>query len=141
MKVKTTASEQIWQSPDKEKTIWEVTLQDDKGTDYRLKTFSKEISVEGFEGEVESYLNKRGERFVKQPQAAGGYSGGNNAARLAADSKKQTEIRAEWAIGKAITSLGIFPLDAEALKKVESLAAELYTMVDNVIALSGEAVK
>jgi len=138
MKVKTTASEQIWQSPDKAKTIWNVTLEDEKGTEYRLKTFSEAIAKTDFEGEVESYLNNKGDRFVKQPQAAGGYGGGNNAARLKADAKKQSEIRAEWAISKAITSLGIFPLDAEALVKVEALAAELYSMVDNVIEVTSK---
>jgi predicted alpha/beta-fold hydrolase len=134
MKVKTTGSNQTWQSPDGQRTIWEVSLQDEKGTDYRLKTYSKEIAVLGFEGEVESYLDKKGDRFVKQPLPAGGYSGGgNNTARIKADETKQKEIRAEWAIGKAISSLSIFPLDDSALKQVEELAIKLNEMVDNVI--------
>lgn len=134
MKVKTLHSEQKWQSPDGQKTIWAVTLDAD-GTKYQLQTFSEKIAAIGFEGDVESYTNARGDRFVKQPQIQGGYArGGNGADRAKADAAKQAEIRAEWSIGKAISSLGIFPLDDNALNKVQELAIKLNQMVDVVIA-------
>lgn len=138
MKAKTLSAQQEWQSPDGQKTIWAVMLESE-GKQYALKTFSEKIAVVGFEGDVESYQNQRGERFVKQVIAAGGgYGrGGNNADRAKADAAKQAEIRAEWSIGKAISSLGIFPLDADALVKVQDLAIKLNKMVDAVIVGSG----
>lgn len=136
MKVETTNSRQVWQSPDKQRTIWEVNVKDESGKVWPLKTYSSEISEVGFSGEVETYDGKDGQKFVRQPKPQGGYGGGSSAARMKADASKQKEIRAEWAIGKAITSLGIFPLDAEALKKVQDLATKLYEMVDSV---NGEA--
>ena len=96
MQVKTTNSEQIWQSPDGARSIWEVTLKADDGHEYRLKTYSPKVSQLGFAGEVESYQNPRGDRFVRQkPQAkvtssAGSYQRDDNA------------IKAQWAIGQAI---------------------------------------
>lgn len=134
MKVETTSARQVWQSPDKERTIWEVNVKDEAGKTWPLKTFSPEIAAVGFNGEVETYDGKDGQKFVKQPKPQGGYSGGGggNAARLKADAAKQKEIRAEWAIGKAITSLGIFPLDDDALKQVQALATKLYGMVEAV---------
>lgn len=143
MKVKTVDSEEIWQSPDKAKTIWSVGLETADSV-YRLKTYSEAIAKVGFEGEVESYVSKNGDRFVKQPQQEGGYKGGrgggNNAERLQADAAKQREIRAEWAIGKAISSLSIFPLDDKALVQIQGLAEKLYTMVENVIDAAAENV-
>jgi hypothetical protein len=65
MQVKTLASEKVWQSMDGERTIWNVKVEHD-GKQYPLKTFSQQIAREGFEGEVETYVNKRGDRFVKQ---------------------------------------------------------------------------
>ena len=139
MKVKTVSSRQVWQSPDKQRTIWEINIRDETGKTWPLKTYSQEIAEVGFGGEVETYDGKDGQKFVKQPNAQGGYKGGgNNAARLEADKLKQKEIRAEWAIGKAITSLGIFPLDGEALDKVRDLASKLYDMVDGVITSHAE---
>lgn len=132
MKVTTKSSKQIWQSPDKQKTIWEVTLKAEDGKLYGgLKTYSESIAKEGFEGEVETYDGKNpGEKFVKQPNT--GRGGGNNAERLKADAEKQKEIKAEWAIAKAISSLQIFPLDDDALAQVEELATKLYQMVNRV---------
>src|SRR4051794_14659314 len=65
MNVKTINSEQIWQSSDGQRTIWEVTLKADDDKEYKLKTYSSKISQMGFEGEVRSYVNPRGERFVR----------------------------------------------------------------------------
>lgn len=132
MKVETVSSRQVWQSPDKQRTIWEVNVKDEAGKTWPLKTYSAEISTVGFKGDVETYDGKDGQKFVKQPKPQGGFSGGGGVARLQADAAKQKEIRAEWAIGKAITSLGIFPLDDEALGKVKDLATKLYTMVESV---------
>lgn len=137
MKVKTTNSTLVWQSPDGEKKIWSVTLQDEEGKEYTLKTYSEAISKEGFEGDVESYPGKKpGEKFVKQPNQ--GNSGGGNTARLKADAIKQKEIRAEWAIAKAIGTLGVFTPDEKMLKQVRDLASKLYEMVDDVIADNSE---
>lgn len=66
MQVKTIHGEQVWQSSDGQRTIWEVSLKGDDGKDYRLKTYSNKIAQLGFEGEVRSYVNPRGERFVRQ---------------------------------------------------------------------------
>lgn len=138
MKVKTTKSEQVWKSPDGQKTIWNVVLVSD-GKEYPLKTFSEKVAEVGFEGEVESFVNQRGDRFVKQVNKNDGHhGGGNNAGRAKADAAKQAEIRAEWAIGKAIQATGIFPLDDEALQKVQELAIKLNQMVDAVIASSNK---
>lgn len=65
MQVKTTTSKQVWQSPDGQMTIWEVTLQAENRA-HGLKTYSPEIATVGYTGEVETYVNKRGDRFVKE---------------------------------------------------------------------------
>lgn len=124
MQVKTTHSEQVWQSPDGEKTIWEVTLKGDGGNEYRLKTYSEAIAKLGFEGEVESYLNKRGERFVRQKmtqKARGGYSRDDDA------------IRAQWAIGKAIDLAAVkMAKEQITLPVIEEYAKELFATVSRV---------
>ena len=137
MKVTTeTDGKQMWQSPDGQKTIWQVTVKDENGKADGLQTFSEAIAKKGFEGDVETY-QKGDKRFVKQVQQEGGYKGGgNNATRLKADATKQREIRAEWAIAKAIQTLGIFPLDDAALKQVEEVSVKLYDLVDTVISKS-----
>jgi hypothetical protein len=66
MHVQTHESKQIWQSPDGQRTIWEVTLKSDDGADYRLKTYSPDIGTPGWSGEVRSYRSPRGDRFVRQ---------------------------------------------------------------------------
>ena len=70
MQVKTIDSEQVWQSPDGEKKIWSVKLETPEGKDYQLKTYSEAIAKPNFNGEVYSYLDKRGERFVRQATKA-----------------------------------------------------------------------
>lgn len=123
MQVKTTNSEQVWQSPDGQKTIWEVTLKADGGNEYRLKTYSEAVAQLGFEGEVESYLNNRGERFVRQKLAkkAGAYGRDDDA------------IRAQWAIGQAI-NLASVKMDKEqiTLPVIEEYAKELFATVSRV---------
>lgn len=73
-------AQQVWASPDGAKAIWQIAL-DINGTIVKAKTYSKAISVPGWNGEVESY-EKQGkfgsETFVKQPQREGGWQGGGN---------------------------------------------------------------
>jgi hypothetical protein len=121
MKSKTIHSEKVWQSPDGQKSIWEVMLQAE-GTEYKLKTFSPRISQIGFEGDVESYVNPRGDRFVKQ-----------RATRSSANSRDQNVIRAQWAIGQSIAlSAATMRKDTITMKSIEDKAHELYAMVDRI---------
>ncbi|HEX8183061.1 MAG TPA: hypothetical protein VF575_05685 [Candidatus Saccharimonadales bacterium] len=125
MHVKTTNSQQIWQSPDGKRTIWEVTLRAADGSDYKLKTYSRDVAKLGFGGEVRSYLNPRGDRFVRQvadvSKAKPSYQRDDNA------------IRAQWAIGQAI-NLASVKMDREAitLPVIEQYARELYETVSRV---------
>lgn len=126
MRAKTLSSEQVWQSPDGQKTIWHVVVEAD-GKQYPLKTFSSKIAVVGFEGDIESYTNQRGDRFVKQvhkaPAAAGtGYQGRDDAA-----------IKAQWAIGQAI-ALTSATMDKKSinLKLIEDYAKQLFATVSRV---------
>ena len=124
MKAKTIRSERVWQSPDGEKTIWDVVLEAE-GKEYPLKTFSTKIAEVGFEGEVESYVNQRGDRFVKQvpqPQkSGGGYS------------RDDAGIRAQWAIGQAI-ALTSATMDKKAITMqiIEDYAKQLFATVSRV---------
>ena len=78
--VKTTKSEKVWESPDKQRVIYKLEL-DYEGNPTEAKTYSKDIAEIGWEGDVESY-EKEGkfgsETFVKQPQKESGYSGGKS---------------------------------------------------------------
>jgi hypothetical protein len=126
MRAKTVNSEQVWRSPDGQKTIWNVVLEAE-GKQYPLKTFSQKIAEPGFEGEVESYANQRGDRFVKQtpkapvPGQAGGYS------------RDDAAIKAQWAIGQAI-ALASATMDREAITMpiIEQYAKQLYATVSIV---------
>jgi hypothetical protein len=126
MLVKTIDSHRIWQSPDGKRNIWEVQLQDEKGSDYKLKTYSQQVSQLGFKGEVKSYLNRFGERFVRQVLApkekpAGGYGRDDNA------------IRAQWAIGQAINLASVkMDKDAITLPIIEEYAKQLFSTVSRV---------
>jgi hypothetical protein len=122
MQVKTINSEQVWQSSDGQRTIWEVTLKADDGKEYRLKTYSNKIAQMGFDGEVRSYVNPRGERFVRQVPSAKPSFGRDDSA-----------IRAQWAIGQAI-NLASVKMDKEAitLPVIEKYAKELFATVSRV---------
>lgn len=128
MQVKTIESDQVWQSPDGEKKIWSVKLETPEGKDYQLKTYSQAIAHPNFNGEVYSYLDKRGERFVRQvtkspaeTTAKGGYSRDDNA------------IRAQWAIGQAINLASVkMPKDDITLPVIERYAKELFATVSRV---------
>lgn len=124
MQVKTINSEQVWQSSDGQRTIWEVTLKGDDGREYRLKTYSNKIAQLGFDGEVRSYVNPRGERFVRQvPSAKPSFNSGRD----------DSAIRAQWAIGQAI-NLASVKMDKEAitLPVIEKYAKELFATVSRV---------
>lgn len=122
MKAKTLSSQQVWQSPDGQKTIWEVVLEAD-GKQYPLKTFSDKVAEVGFEGEVESYINQRGDRFVKQVVAPKptGYN------------RDDAAIRAQWAIGQAI-ALTSATMDKKSINMqiIEDYAKQLFATVTRV---------
>lgn len=129
MKVKTISTKEVWKAPDGKKTIWEVTLKADDGQEYGLKTFSEKVAAEGFEGEVESYVNNRGDRFVKQVAKQNPYGGKGNYSP-----KDQESIRAQWAIGQAVT-MNIAPgmtFNGDFFKNVQEHAKRLYSMVEEV---------
>lgn len=127
MQVKTINTEQIWQSPDGDRKIWEVTLRSDDGNEYRLKTYSPKVSQIGFQGEVESYLNPRGDRFVRQkaPAAAGASKGGYQ--------RDDNAIKAQWAIGQAINLASVkMDKDKITMPVIEKYAKELFATVSRV---------
>lgn len=127
MKVKTTHTEQIWQSPDGTRKIWEVTLKGDDGNEYRLKTYSPKIGAMGFEGEVKSYENRYGERFVRQLLPA------KTAAPRHGYPRDDSAIRAQWAIGQAINLAAVkMDKDAITLPIIEKYAKELFATVSRV---------
>ena len=123
MQVRTINTEQVWQSSDGQRTIWEVTLKAKDNKEYRLKTYSDKIAQMGFEGEVRSYVNPRGERFVRQVPVAAKASFGRD----------DNAIRAQWAIGQAI-NLASVKMDKEAitLPVIERYAKELFATVSRV---------
>ena len=132
MRAKTISSEQVWQSPDGQKTIWNVTLEAE-GKHYPLKTFSSKIAEVGFEGDVESYANQRGDRFVKQlpkPVAAGETGSRGNHGGYSRD---DAAIKAQWAIGQAIALLSA-TMDKKAItmQVIEDYAKQLYATVSRV---------
>jgi hypothetical protein len=123
MRAKTVSSEQVWQSPDGEKTIWNVVLEAD-GKQYPLKTFSSKIAEVGYEGEVESYVNQRGDRFVKQAPKAPATTGYN---------RDDAAIKAQWAIGQAI-ALTSATMDKKSINMqiIEDYAKQLFATVSRV---------
>lgn len=126
MQAKTINVEQVWQSSDGQRTIWEVNLKAGDGKEYRLKTYSNKIATLGFEGDVRSYLNPRGERFVRQvpstkPTFKSGYQ------------RDDYAIRAQWAIGQAINLASVkMDKDAITLPVIEKYAKELFQTVSRV---------
>lgn len=131
MKVTTKTAKQTWQSPDKQRTIWEVTISDgDK--DYGLKTYSEEIAQVGFQGDVETYVNNRGDRFVRQvpkeKASYGGKGGGNYQPRDDAGIKAQFAIKAAIAFCPKPENAR----DMEAISAIEDVAMHFYAMVDRV---------
>jgi hypothetical protein len=129
MHVQTIDSEQVWQSPDGEKKIWEVAVRTDEDKTYRLKTYSRYIAKPGFEGEVSSY-EARGQRFVRQLPS--------KQPAKAPYGRDDSAIRAQWAIGQAINLASVkMDKDAITLPVIEDYAKELFETVSRV---KGEAV-
>lgn len=127
MQVKTTDVEQLWQSPDGQKTIWGVTLQSPTGDTYRLRTYSKQIGSLGFSGDVESYATPRGDRFVRQIQKD------KAPVKIGSYQRDDSAIRAQWAIGQAINLASVkMPKEDITLPVIESYAKELFATVSRV---------
>lgn len=87
MNVSTKASREVWKSPDGQRTITEVIL-DYNGQELKAKTYSNQIAVVGFSGEVETYekQGKQGmETFVKQASKDGVAYGGSKGSTRQAD--------------------------------------------------------
>lgn len=129
MKAKTVSSKETWKAPDGQRTIWDVVLEAD-GKDYRLKTYSAKIAEVGFEGEVESYTNDRGDKFVKQvPKEQPAHYGGSYQPR------DDAAIRAQWALGQAMQlELASFQGESKTFswEQLERSAKQLYALVDRV---------
>jgi hypothetical protein len=124
MNVRTTHSTQMWQSPDGKRTIWEVTLESSDGNDYKLKTYSPQIAEVGWSGEVRSYLNPRGDRFVRALSGP---------ARSEPSGRDDLSIRAQWAIGQAINLASVkMEKDAITMPVIEKYAKELFETVSRV---------
>jgi len=127
MQVKTIDSDQVWQSPDGEKKIWSVKLETPEGKDYQLKTYSGAIANPNFSGEVYSYLDKRGERFVRRAAKTPAQPGKSSYTR------DDDAIKAQWAIGQAINLASVkMDKDAITLPVIERYARELYATVSRV---------
>ena len=79
--VKTLSSEQVWQSDDGKITKYDVVVESE-GRSFKTQTFSEKIATAGFEGEVESYPDKRfpEKKLLRQPKRdfGGGRSGGRS---------------------------------------------------------------
>lgn len=124
MQAKTTDSQQLWQSPDGKRTIWEVQLQAEDGSDYRLKTYSPKVAQLGFKGRVKSYVNRFGERFVRQD---------TEAEPAKSRGRDDNAIKAQWAIGQAINLASVkMDKDAITLPIIEEYAKQLYATVSRV---------
>lgn len=133
--VTTKSAEQVWKSPDGQRIIHKVEL-DYNGQVLRASTFSQAIATVGWTGEVESYekAGRNGnETFVKQPAKEGfqgGSSSGSPAAYNRGAPRDDRHIKAQWAIGQAMTMVdGIAKLDFDV---VEDIAQNLFLMVDRV---------
>jgi hypothetical protein len=126
MQVTTKDSEQVWQSPDGQKRIWSVVLETPEGNDYKLKTYSAQVAQPNFKGDVYTYLNPRGERFVRQQAKA-------KATARTSFGRDDDAIKAQWAIGQAI-NLASVKMDKEAitLPVIERYAKELFKTVSRV---------
>lgn len=139
--VTTKAIKQVWQSPDGQRTINEVTM-DYQGKLFKANTFSNDIATIGWSGDVESY-EKDGrngsQTFVKQAPKEGGWSGGQastggqTSGKSSYTPKDEKAIQAMWAIGQSIAAhSGAADMDTADLSSVEGYAKELFEMVDRV---------
>ena len=127
--VTTVTSKSIWKTPDGQREIFELGM-DYQGQPLKAKTFSKEISAVGWNGDVETYEREGrngSETFVKQPEKEGNFGGG---AKPSYTPRDDSHIKAQWAIGQAITVLA--DKGSVDLELTEALAKDLFAMVDRV---------
>jgi hypothetical protein len=132
MKAQTISSEKTWESSDGTRSIWEVSLKGDDGKTYRLKTYSERISQVGYSGEVKSYVNPRGERFVRQVPSPDRPA--FNKAGASDTGRDDRTIKAQWAIGQAVSVVQKSDptLDDDFYTRVEMTAAKFFNMVDKI---------
>ena len=126
----TVKAEEVWRSPDGQRILYEVLMNDENGEPVKFKTYSQTIATKDWTGTVESEerSGKRGpETFVKQPQKEG-FSGGGRSFTPRDD----THIKAQWAIGQAIILEGSEAVTHLKDGLLETLAKELFAMVDRV---------
>jgi hypothetical protein len=130
MKAKTISEEKVWSSPDGQRTIWKVALEAD-GKKYGMQTFSQKIATIGFEGDVETYKNQKGDTFVRQVPRENPTASGNSTYQPRDDKA----IQAQMAI-KAAIDMGRWPeyknLESEIMGTIESRAKTIYAMIDRV---------
>jgi hypothetical protein len=122
MTITTVRSKEIWQSPDKQKTLYEVVIEAD-GRQATVKSWSKAIAAPGWSGDVEKY-DKEGrngvETFIKQPKSDSGFK-----------PKDEAAIKAMWSISQAIAWLAATDKTV-SFEDMEPLARNLFAMVDRV---------
>lgn len=130
MEVKTINSERVWHSPDGQRSIWRVELEGSDGNMYRLKTYSPHIAQRDFAGKIESYVNRFGERFVRQVPSEDS-TGARQPKK--AYGRDDNAIRAQWAIGQAINLASVkIEKDSITLPIIEEYAKQLYATVSRV---------
>lgn len=118
-----------WLKPGSTQKWWTVLTEERPGevTKY-IQDTSKGVEApkEGkFTGKM--WDNKFYPKLANTQSSFGGQRSSNNAARAKQDAEKQSDIKAEWAIGKALASLG-----GTDLEEVEKMAKLLFEMVDRV---------
>lgn len=118
-------ADQIWQSPDGQRTIYELALESN-GKLFKAKTYSKVIATPGWSGTVlaDKRQGRDGEEvFVKQVPKEGGLP--------ARQPRDDAAIKAQMAVKAA--AHWVAATDPEAsLGTVETVARELFVMVDRV---------
>lgn len=131
--ITTKTSRSVWKSPDGQREIFEIGVEYE-GKPLAAKTYSRDISVPGWTGEVETY-EKEGrngpETFVKRPAKEGSYGSGGGS--YSGSKRDDSHIKAQWAIGQAIAWLNVHTLPDETdMSNIEPLANDLFAMVDRV---------
>lgn len=129
MQITTKGSKAVWKTPDGSRTLYEVTLEDAEGKTYGLKTYSEKIAQVGFSGDVETYINTKGDRIVRQvpkPQASTGGGRGNYQPR------DDAAIRAQWSLGQASQTVKWDEPNIDHFALVEDRAKKFYALVDHV---------
>lgn len=135
LNVTTKSARSVWKSPDGQREIFEVELDHD-GQDLKAKTYSKDISSEGWEGTVETY-EKEGrngaETFVKQPPKEGGFQGTSSGSSMKSSGKPSFDSFTMYLsyakdLAVACVSEGKFDskLYTEVLEAVEAGGAQLF---------------